>query len=190
MTKDDPENISEFERAQISYRLKWARSQKRFWYFDRASRQPTAEDPDWRSRWWPWFGSDEYGRKNLVFPIPFHGEIVWAFWTWKDEESNEMRDQTWEHETYELIRSKEFEDNYDLHHDAPFVDVRHNLDDCDLRWSMRYADDPEETVICAAYPMDWHTLRLYPIDDTDVTVTVRVEVAPIGTGITCITEDV
>lgn len=86
------------DAARIRYRIAWARSMKRVWYYDRASRQPTAEDPTWRSSPWPWFGDDEYGRKTIVLPIPFHGQLVWAFWTWTDKEADEVREQTMQEE--------------------------------------------------------------------------------------------
>lgn len=47
-----------------------------------------------------------------------------------------------------------------------------------LRWS-----DPEEVIQCAAYPLDMSTLRLYPVYDTDETVTVCVEVGESGKGL-------
>jgi hypothetical protein len=180
---DDPKWPSCLAAAEIRYRLKWARSQNRFWYYDRASRQPTADDPTWRSRRWPWFGGDEYGRKTIVIPIPFHGEFVWAFWTWKGVEDDEMRQQTMNFAAVEANREREFESTFILVDEDVFVDVKHDLDDCDLKWTMYYEGDPEDGIPCAAYPLDWNTLRLYPIDSVEAMVTVRVEVDKIGTGI-------
>lgn len=83
-------------RAEL---LHWARRKPRLWWYTKESRQRLPDDPpDWRSSRLPWFAGDEYGRKTLVLPIPFSGEVVWAFWTWTDEDCDESRRQTWEME--------------------------------------------------------------------------------------------
>lgn len=184
----DPEWPRALDDAWNRMLLKWARSQKRFWYYDRASRQPDADEPDWRSPRLPWFGGDEYGRKTIVIPIPFHGALVWAFWTWKGAEDNEMRTQEWDLEIKDKARPRLFEDTLILVEEYPFVDVKHNLDDCDLRWTMHVEGDEEILIECAVYPLDWNTLRLYPVYGEDVTVTVRIEVGEVGTGIQHLSE--
>lgn len=51
-------------------------------YFGRKSRfwTYTRESTDPKHRWIPWLGSDEWGRRTLVLPIPFAGYLVTALW--------------------------------------------------------------------------------------------------------------
>lgn len=174
---DDPMWPEFVYAAEKRFRRQWARSQSRFWYDKRA-------DCVGRKRL-PWFGGDEYGRKTLVIPIPFHGDFHWAFWTWTGKEDDAAREQTWEHEIFEKVRPRVYEKTFVYVNEYPHINVDHMLDDCDLRWTMYLEGDPTETIDCAAYPMDWCTLRLFPIDLEDTTVTVRVEVGDIGTGLVC-----
>lgn len=184
---DSPQWPSCLDAAELRYRVKWARSKKRFWYNKRADCIARPGE-DFQRKRLPWFGGDEYGRKTLVIPIPFHGDFNWAFWTWTGAEDHEMREQTWKSEIREMTRPKSFQETYTMSADIP-LNVQHKLDDIDLRWTMYYEDAPEDTIPCAAYPLDWNTLRLYPIESVDTAVTVRVEIAKLGSGIKCMTED-
>lgn len=178
---DSPEWPEALSRAESRYLLKWARSQGRLWYHKRATWVGLPGE-DFKRKRLPWFGNDEYGRKTIVLPIPFHGNLVWAFWTWKGKDDDHVRKETHNDEISQATRPKVFEDTFILVGEFPFVDVNHNLDDCDLRWTMHAEGDPEELIKCAVYPLDWQTLRMYPVYETETTVTVRVEVGEVGTG--------
>ena len=156
--------------------LKAARREPRWWYYNRASRRDP-DDPTWRSPWWPSFSGDEYGRKTIVLPIPFHGEWVFAFWTWKGEEDDASRLQTYTCEQEERLRPHAYEKTVLWMKELQYIDVKHELDEVDISWSMFLEGDVTEVVQCAFLSLGYNAIRLYPQDlgEDFSTVTVRVE---------------
>lgn len=63
---------------------------------------------DWLPRRWNWvlphLGADEYGRRTLVQHVPPFGFLVWAFWTCRCEDCDEVRAETaeWDRTTAEV----------------------------------------------------------------------------------------
>ncbi len=59
--------------------------------------------PSWWNWIWPYPGGDEYGRRTLVFHVPFVGFVAVAYWTCKCQDCDEAREQTaeWEREEME-----------------------------------------------------------------------------------------
>lgn len=154
---------------------KAARRESRWWYYDRASRRDS-NDPTWRSRWWPWFGNEEYGRKTVVLPIPFHGEVVFAFWTWTDAEADEIRRSTYTEKALDLLRPRAYERTYMWTPELLYLDVKHDLDDIDISWSLYLEGDNTQTIRCAFLSLGYNAFRIYPqYLDSVTAVTVRVE---------------
>lgn len=46
----------------------------------------------WDGRW-PSLGSDEYGRRTLVLPLPRERALVWAYWTCRCSDCDDARTQ-------------------------------------------------------------------------------------------------